>query len=162
MSDASAPEQRTLGTDARPDPPRVRKQSSVSLGPRDVGFFGIEVQRERRVYVSEREADEHRYHGSDPWYDLPFSDDAHGLSLALFSRIAGSASLVYIVETDTGDVFEYAFSQFVDGAPINMNEDGTAAHPERGFEKDPQKLCRVEDAVWVYENEASRYRVPVR
>jgi hypothetical protein len=128
----------------------------VSLGPRAVGFFGVEVQRERRVYVSEREAEEHRYHGADPWYDLPFGGDGHGLSLELFSRIHGSASLVYIVETDTGDIYEYAFSQFVDGTPINGDED-----VDRGYEKDIQRVLSVEDAVWVYENEAHRYRVPV-
>lgn len=150
---------RAYGTLTRP---RVEKRQSVDLGPRTIGFIGRDVARERTVYVSEREAEDHRYHGDDYRYNLPFAGDGHGLSLDAFSHLyENDVGLVLIAETDTGDVYEYAFSQFVDGHPINVADDGTAAHPERGYEKDPQKVLPLSAAVHVYEDHADTYRARV-
>lgn len=151
--------ERTLFDYAERDEPGVEQLRSLKLGHRNVGYIGKDHNKKRRVYVSEREHGKHRYYGRDPRYDFPFEGEAYGLSMELFSKIVGhGARIVYIVETDTGDIFEYAFSQFVDGHPINVEEDGTAAHPERGYEKDPQKVVPVEDAMWVYEDAHPGYR----
>lgn len=144
--------------------PRVEHRSSVELGSRTVGYIGRDVARDppRTVYVSQREADEHRYHGNDYRYDLPFTGEGYGLSLELFSRlVSADANIVYIVETDTGDIYQFAFSQFVDGTPINMDNAGRPAHPDRGYEKDPQKVVPLDAAVEVYEDVAGTYRAPV-
>lgn len=127
--------------------PHLRKKRSMQLGRRTVGYYAERVRDGEPVYVSERDTDDHRYHGEDPWYDLPFDGDGYGLSIELFERLyAADASVVYIVEQDTGDVYQFGFQQFVDGAPINFEDEANG----RGYEKDPQMVVAIEDAVEVY------------
>lgn len=140
--------------------PEISKRSTVTLGRRTVGGFGYDHSAGETVYYSEREAEEHRYHGADPWYDLPFDGDGYGLSYELFERISDRTGKVYIIETDTGDVLQFAFSQFVEGSAINVDGDGRANHPERGYEKDPQSVVPVDTAIEVYSGHASDVFVP--
>lgn len=127
--------------------PQIAKQRSLSLGPRTVGHIGVDVEHGgAKCYVSEREAGEHRYHGEDPWYDLPFDGDAYGLSLELFERLDDAGvGRVYIPETDTGDVYQFSFQQFVHGEPINY-DDASA-----DYDKDIQKVVPIAEAVEVWE-----------
>jgi len=128
--------------------PQIEKRKPLKLGYRKVGNIAYDIEHGAKCYVSEREGEDHRYHGEDPWYDFPFEGDGHGLSVELFKRIHGvGAGRVYIVETDTGNVYQYGFQQFVDGVPINFEDDS-----ERGYDKDPQKVVPLSHAVEVYED----------
>lgn len=130
-----------------PDP-EVRKKRSVTLGQRTVGYIAQDLRHNDLCYVSNRDSEDHRYHGEDPWYDLGFDGDGHGLSVDLFSLIHDAdISRIYIAETDTGTVYQYAFSQFVDGEPINFEAEAKG----RGYEKDPQKVVALDAAVEVYD-----------
>lgn len=130
------------------DPPRVRKRTAVTLGERTVGYICHDLTRDCACYVSERDPDDHRYRGEDPHYDFPFDGEGYGLSTELYGRlVAADASRVYIAEPETGAVYHFGFQQFVDGTPINM-------HPEasgRGYEKDPQKVVPVAQALYKWE-----------
>jgi len=137
--------------------PSVRKQQSLHLGARTPGYLCYDVAHNCAVYVTERDSDEHRYHGADPWYDLPFDGAGYGLSVELFSRLYGAdAGRVYVAETDTGTVYHFGFQQFVDGAPINFEDEAS----DRGFEKDPQKVVALDDAVDSWENAARTLYAP--
>lgn len=130
-------------------PPTFSKRSSVSLGSRTTGYICRSPKAQGPVYVSERDTDDHRYHGEDRWYDFPFDGHGYGLSMELFARLDGAGvGAVYIIETDTGDVLHYGFRQFVDGTPINVEDEADG----RGYEKDPQKVVPVSDAVEVYKD----------
>jgi hypothetical protein len=129
--------------------PRLEKRREVTLGYRSVGYYGRDVRSDTKCYITEREAEDHRYHGEDPWYDLPFDGDGHALSVELFERISDyGAGRVYVIETDTGTVFHYGFRQFVNGSPINFEDEAD----DRGYEKDPQMVVAIEDAATVYED----------
>lgn len=124
--------------------PTVELRRTLTLGDRQVGKLGVDRVNETWCYVSERDTDDHRYHGEDPWYDFPFEGPGYGLSVELFNRIDGSpAGRVYIVETDTGDVHHFGFEQFVDGTPINYEDESD----DRGYEKGFQKVVPLSDAV---------------
>jgi hypothetical protein len=123
------------------------KRSSVALGTRTVGYYCYKPDTNSRVYVSERDSTEHRYDGDDPWYDFPFDCQGYGLSMELFGRLTDAGvGAVYIAETDTGDVYNFGFDQFVGGTPINVSGEAET----RGYEKDPQKVVPLTDAVEVY------------
>jgi len=127
--------------------PTLIKKKSLNLGYRTVGTLCRDSRTGSMVYATERDTEEHRYHGEDPWYDLSFDGDGYGLSIELFSRLHGAGvGAVYIVETDTGDVYHFAYQQFVDGDPINFEDEAD----ERGWEKDPQMVVAVEEAVDVW------------
>lgn len=133
--------------------PRVVKRKQVTLGYRNVGYICRRVSDRSLCYVSVRETDTHRYHGEDPWYDLPFEGDGYGLSIALFERLHGAGvGAVYIAEEDTGDVYHFGYGQFVNGAPINFEDEAE----DRGFEKDPQMVVAIEDAVDSWERHCPR------
>lgn len=141
------------GSDTKP---RCRRLTSLELGYRTVGFIAQEINSGRKVYVSNRNTEDHRYHGADPWYDLSFMGDGYGLSLELFKQLHGrDIGIVYIVEEDTRDVLQYAFSQFVAGDIINTDDEAD----ERGYEKDPQAVVPVADAVAVWEGHAPYFWV---
>jgi hypothetical protein len=129
--------------------PSLRIHRTLTLGHRQVGKVAVDRRTGDRVYVSERDSEDHRYHGADPWYDVPFDGDAYGLSLELFSPLHDrDIGRVYIPETDTGDVYQFSFHQFVDGHVIN--DEWEAA--DRGYEKDIQKIVPIEAAVEVWED----------
>lgn len=124
--------------------PRIRKQSSVTLGPRTVGYIAHDEANGAQCYASERNSEEHRYYGDDPWYDLTFDGPAFGLSMELFGRLHGNdVGRVYIIEPDTEMVYHYAFQQFVDGEHINDRREAEG----RGYEKDHQKVVPIAEAV---------------
>ena len=128
--------------------PHVEKRRRQELGCRSVGYIGRNIDTGRPCYISVRNPDNHLYHGEDPWYDLPFDGDGYGLSVALFERLDGAGvEAVYIPEEDTGRVYHFSFQQFVDGSPINFEDEAD----DRGFEKDAQMVVAVEDAVDVWE-----------
>lgn len=132
--------------------PSVRKQRALHLGARTPGYLGRDVAHNVRCYVTERDSEEHRYHGADPWYDLPFDGAGYGLSVELFSHLYGAdAGRVYIAETDTGTVYHFGFQQFVDGAPINFEDEAS----DRGFEKDPQTVVALDNAVDSWDDAAA-------
>ena len=145
---------RSLTTYGVSNAPSITKRSTVALGQREVGGFGYDHTADETVYYTERTADDHRYRGKDPRYVLPFDGDGHGLSMRLFARIHDRTGKVYVIETDTTNVYQFAFSQFVDGTPINVDGSGRARHPERGYEKDPQKVVPIADAVEVFQGHA--------
>lgn len=124
--------------------PRVRKRRSINLGYRTVGNIGHDLQNQVKCYVSERDTEEHLHHAEDPWYDFPFEGDAYGLSVELFNHLyEAGVGRVYIVETDTGAVHHFSFKQFVDGHPINYEDEADG----RGYEKDFQKVVPRSEAV---------------
>ncbi|PSQ70918.1 MAG: hypothetical protein BRD38_04065, partial [Bacteroidetes bacterium QH_9_67_14] len=124
--------------------PRVRKRKELKLGYRSVGHICRRVEDDAPCYLSVRNCDDHRYHGEDPWYDLPFEGDGYGLSIELFNRLHGAGvGAVYIAEEDTGTVWHFGYQQFVNGAPINFEDEAD----DRGWEKDPQMVVSLEDAV---------------
>lgn len=129
--------------------PSFVKRTELELGYRTVGYICRETGRGSTVYVSERDTEDHRYHGEDPWYDLPFEGDGYGLSIELFDRLHGAGvGAVYIIEEDTGDVYHFGYQQFVNGAPINFEDEAD----DRGWEKDPQMVVAIEEAVEVWED----------
>jgi hypothetical protein len=129
--------------------PRVEKRRRLELGARSVGYIGRNLETGRPCYISARDTTDHCYHGEDPWYDLPFDGDGYGLSVALFERLhAAGVEAVYIPETDTGRVYHFSFQQFVDGAPINFEDEAA----DRGFAKDPQMVVAVADAIDVWDD----------
>lgn len=133
--------------------PRVCKRAPVDLGERRVGYLCAREADGATVYVTRRDPDKHVYHGEDPWYDLPFDGDGYGLSIDLFSRLhRAGVGAVYVVEDGTGDVYQFAYQQFVDGAPINFEDEARG----RGYEKDRQMVVAVDDAVEVWEGRASK------
>lgn len=134
------------GVDTRP---KVVKRKRLELGARSVGHICRRERDDKVCYVSVREASEHRYHGEDPWYDLPFDGDAYGLSVELFSHLhAAGVGPVYIAEEDTGSVLQFSYMQFVKGDGINFEDDDE----DRGWEKDPQMVVPVESAVDSWED----------
>lgn len=134
--------------------PRVRRCKSLELGHRRVGCLCRRVADGRTVYVSERDTDDHRYHGEDPWYDLPFEGDGYGLSIDLFRRLYDAdVGAVYIVETDTDDVFHFCYDQFVSGSPINFGDEDAGQR----YKKDRQMVVAIEDAIEMWPNHRSEF-----
>jgi len=134
-----------FGVDTRP---RVVKRSKLELGYRAVGHICRREENGRACYLSVRNTEDHRYHGEDPWYDLPFEGDGYGLSIELFERLHGAGvGAVYIAEEDTSTVHHFGYSQFVNGAPINFEDEAD----DRGWEKDPQMVVSIEEAVETWE-----------
>lgn len=137
-------------TDYAPDTtPSIQKTRHVTLGSRRVGAFGLDLTNGKtRVYVSERETDEHRYRGADPWYEVDFDGPAYGLSAELMPRITGAdVGRIYIIETDEGTIHMFGTRQFADAEVINDSPEAEG----RGYEKDPQYVVPVDEAVESWE-----------
>jgi len=133
--------------------PRLLKREELRLGYRSVGHICKHVDTGRMCYVSVRDTETHRYHGEDPWYDLPFDGDGYGLSIELFERLHGAGvGAVYIAEEDTSAVHHFGYDQFVDGAPINFEDEAD----DRGWDKDPQMVVAIEDAIDSWEGHYPR------
>lgn len=133
-----------LGDFGAVNTPRIQRGKRLRLGTRTTGHIARDLRDGAQVYVSERDTDTHRYHGEDPWYDFPFEGPGYGLSLELFSALdRRDIGRVYIAETDTGDLHQFAFHQFVNGHVINYEDEAQG----RGYEKDIQKVVPLSDAV---------------
>jgi hypothetical protein len=119
--------------------PRCRPLRDIELGPRQVGTVGKVLNREGcpRIYVSERDAQEHYYEVGDGW----------ALSDELFGRLQTmNARRVLIVDSGSDDAYEYALRQFMRGEGIN--QDNPKGH--QNYSADPQHVVPAAEAedVW--------------
>lgn len=132
--------------------PQVTKLRSLTLGGRYMGHICRKVADGRVCYVTKRDSEDHRYRGEDPWYDLSFEGEGYGISIELFEPLYESGvGAVYIAETDTDTVYHFSRGQFVDGDPINYeDEDGSSP-----YWKDIQMVVPIEEAVDSWEGHAS-------
>lgn len=133
---------------ARDTTPSIVKKRTIELGPRTVGYAGYDLTNDVRCYTSERDTDEHRYRGADPWYDVSFEGEAYAISEELLPglRRAGIGR-VYIIETDTGRVLMYGLRDFEEGDVINVKVEAE----RRGYEKDRQRVVPVAESTEVWD-----------
>ena len=132
-----------------PEAPHMKKKGSIRANidaetSRIVGYHGISPERECRAFVTSRDSDEHRLRALD----------AYAISDRALSMVeAFGIERIYIVETDTGTVYEFRASDYLtDGDPV-PEEFLMTAH-------DPQTYRRRDEALHRWRDHAGEFYIP--